>query len=487
MLHIPLLRGGRPYRSLTTATLTDCRTGEPVARVSQANPGLIARDLAQAAEAAQVLGQRSTSDLLDLCRTAAERLAEAELPLGDQAQGPEDYLRQVSSTTGLPVTLARRNLAKNVYVLREMKRVIAGLTRGLPWRVMDQGWDDTSGRMLSFRREADVLGAVLPSNSPGVHSLWLPSIPLKVPLALKPGRQEPWTPYRVAQAFIAAGAPPEAFHLYPTSHAGASELLLRCDRSLLFGDQATVAPWRGDPRVQLHGPGWSKVLFGPDRAPHWEDHLDLLKHSVTVNGGRSCVNASGIWTPSHGRALAEALAERFAGIEARDLDDPEARLAAAPSREGAERVSAYLDARLAEGDAEDVSAAYRAGGRVAEVDGCAFLLPTVLYTTNPRHALAQTELLFPLVTVVEAPADELFAALQETLALTLISDDPDVHIRMLRDPRVDRLNLGPIPTTELSWDQPHEGNLFEHLYRQRSLQLAPDGDSPRAVTAREPA
>ena len=36
---------------------------------------------------------------------------------------------------------------------------------------------------------------------------------------------------------------------------------------------------------------------------------------------------------------------------------------------------------------------------------------------------------------------------------------------------MDRINVGPIPTYQLSWDQPHEGNLFEHLYRQRAFQL----------------
>ena len=32
------------------------------------------------------------------------------------------------------------------------------------------------------------------------------------------------------------------------------------------------------------------------------------------------------------------------------------------------------------------------------------------------------------------------------------------------------LNLGSMPTSHVSWDQPHEGNLFEHLYRQRAIQ-----------------
>ena len=104
-----------------------------------------------------------------------------------------------------------------------------------------------------------------------------------------------------AQALLAAGAPPEAFSFYPTTYAGAHELLLRSGRSLLFGDRSTVEPWRADPGVQIHGPGWSKVVIGADGAERWESSLDLAVESVAANGGRSCINASGVWTAARGR------------------------------------------------------------------------------------------------------------------------------------------------------------------------------------------
>ena len=45
----------------------------------------------------------------------------------------------------------------------------------------------------------------------------------------------------------------------------------------------------------------------------------------------------------------------------------------------------------------------------------------------------------------------------------------------LMTPAIERLNLGPIPTSRVSWDQPHEGNLFEHLFKQRAFQAAGAG------------
>ncbi len=72
-----------------------------------------------------------------------------------------------------------------------------------------------AGVVVSYQAQAPVLAAVLPSNSPGVHTLWLPVIPLQLGLVLKPGPQEPWTPYRMVSAFIEAGVPREVFGLYP--------------------------------------------------------------------------------------------------------------------------------------------------------------------------------------------------------------------------------------------------------------------------------
>jgi len=45
MLHIPILRSGKPYESVDQVTLVHHATGEPVAEVSQANPGMVVRDV----------------------------------------------------------------------------------------------------------------------------------------------------------------------------------------------------------------------------------------------------------------------------------------------------------------------------------------------------------------------------------------------------------------------------------------------------------
>ncbi|HEY7514137.1 MAG TPA: aldehyde dehydrogenase, partial [Vicinamibacteria bacterium] len=84
--------------------------------------------------------------------------------------------------------------------------------------------------------------------------------------------------------------------------------------------------------------------------------------------------------------------------------------------------------------------------------------------------LANREYLFPFASVVPVKAEEIPGRLGPTLAVTAITDDPAMLGRMLASPLLHRVNLGPLPTYQVSWDQPHEGNLFDHLYLRRAIQ-----------------
>jgi hypothetical protein len=447
---------------------------------------------------------------MDKCRRAADRFLKGTLPLGETSQTFDDYVTQLSATTGMPIAFCRGNAEKIHRVLHDIETVVVGLTRGFDLGVIDRGWgtegdegtegrgdagnnpsverkrhDDpgrdrkgaglsASGRTLSFFREGRTFGAVLPSNSPGVHGLWIPAIALKAPIILKPGREEPWTPYRVIQAFIAEGVPKEAFGFYPTDHAGAGELLRAVDRGMLFGDTSTTNPWKSDPRIEIHGPGFSKVLLGDDAAEHWERHLDVIELSIAANGGRSCINASGVWTPKNGRAIAEALAARFAKVQALPAEDPKAVIAAFANPQMAERMSAMIDHQLNIPGAIDLTERLRGSPRLVTKGRVAYLLPTIIWCEDREHPLANREFLFPYASVVECPTAEMPDAIGSSLVVSAITDDPAMRNALMNAANVDRLNLGPIPTVKISWDQPHEGNLFEHLYRQRAFQMNVD-------------
>ena len=81
--------------------------------------------------------------------------------------------------------------------------------------------------------------------------------------------------------------------------------------------------------------------------------------------------------------------------------------------------------------------------------------------------------MFPFVTVVDCPE-----------SADARADRPDARVQRhhlqsrvpagaLDAVHIDRLNLGPVPTIQLNWLQPHEGNIVEFLFRARAFQTAP--------------
>jgi len=473
MIEVPVLRWGQPYKSLDVDEVVHFATGEPIARVGRANGGIIQRDMRQAQRAREALAAIPIDELIERVGRAGDLYMNAAVPMGDGAQTPDEFVRAQSASTGLPENMCRANMKKNAFVLSEMRNILAALTRGLDLNVLTRGYGEERGVPISFQAQSPVLGVVLPSNSPGVHTLWLPVIPMQVGLVLKPGPQEPWTPYRVAGAFFEAGIPREAISIYPGEGDVGAAVLEGCGRSLIFGGTPTVERYRANPRVRAHGPGFSKILFGDDQVDNWERYLDVLVESVASNSGRSCINCSGIWASRHTREIAEALAERLAGIAPLPHDDPQAALAAFTAPGAAEAISQAIDADLKAAGVTDVTARYRRSSRLVKEGRADYLLPTVVHCDSPEAAIAKKEYMFPFVTVVECPEDRMITASGPTLVCTAITCREEFRKRLLGAVQIDRLNLGPVPTTKLNWLQPHEGNIVEFLFRARAFQSAP--------------
>jgi hypothetical protein len=154
-------------------------------------------------------------------------------------------------------------------------------------------------------------------------------------------------------------------------------------------------------------------------------------------------------------------------------EDPQAEIAAFANPAFAERISAVIDQGLREPGAVDVTLECRGAARLVQRGRVSYLLPTIIRCDSREHSIANREFLFPFASVVECPTSEMPEAIGKTLIATAISNDQSFVGSLMNSPNVDRLNVGPIPTWRISWDQPHEGNLFEHLYRQRAFQTEP--------------
>jgi acyl-CoA reductase-like NAD-dependent aldehyde dehydrogenase len=242
---------------------------------------------------------------------------------------------------------------------------------------------------------------------------------------------------------------------------------------MIFGGQATVDRYRGNPKVQAHGPGFSKILIGDDVVDRWEDYLDMMVDSVFLNSGRGCINCSGIWASRHTREIADAIAQRLTKITVLPPDHPDASLAAFTVPGAADAISRAIDADLQTPEVTDVTAAHRSGApRLVHSGRADYLLPTVVHCDSPDAPAANKEYMFPYVTVVHCPEAKMVEAIGQTLVCTALTANEALRRRLLDAVHVDRLNFGPVPTTQLNWLQPHEGNLIDFLFRARAFQTA---------------
>ncbi len=472
--HLPALRRGKAYESLDKIEVKDHRTGQVLATVSQVNAGIVRKDLQRVTEARAAMKKFTVAQLIEIGTKAGELFLNGTLPFGDKGhtQSPQQYLETLSATSGLPQVMVRRNMAKIHHALTNMSTVLNGLTRGLDLTILDKGFGTQSGTPVSYYPTTQALGLVMPSNSPAVNSLWLPAIPLKTPVIIKPGREEPWTPYRLIQAFIAAGCPAEAFGFYPTDHEGAGEILKSCGRALIFGDKATTDRYANNPAIQIHGPGFSKILIGDDEIERWPEYIDLLVSSISDNGGRSCINASAVVVPKYAAEIAEALAKKLGPVAPLPAKDENARLSGFANPKMAEYIDGAIEQDLRTPGAVEVTAKHRQGPRKAEFEGGVYLRPAIVLCDSFAHPLANREFLCPYASVVQVPQGEMLKQIGPSLVVTAITKDPAFTEQLLESPLIERLNLGPISTMKVSWDQPHEGNMFEFLYKRRSIERA---------------
>jgi acyl-CoA reductase-like NAD-dependent aldehyde dehydrogenase len=474
MLEIPAGRWGKPYESMEKKDVVHFETGETLATVHQANGGIVKMDMRKGQKARDILRQFKIADLIEMCKKASELYQFGNLPLGDGMQNPDEFCNMQSATPGLPEHMCRFNMSKNAFVLSHMGEILEALTRGLPLDILSQGYGmEDRGVMVSYQANAPVCGWVLPSNSPGVHTLWMPVIPLQIGLVLKPGPQEPWTPYRMYEAFAQAGVPREVFSIYPGEAEVGAAVLESCDRAMIFGGTATVERYHGNPKVQAHGPGFSKIVLGDDKVDDWEKYLDIMADSVYVNSGRSCISCSGIWVSRHGKEIADALAKRLGPVEPKPMNDPQSGLAAFTIPGAAEAMNNMIEEGIKSSAVTEVTAKYRGGDRLVKHERCDYLRPTILHVTDPDDPFANTEFMFPFASVVDCPQDQFLKKCGYTLVGSAITDDPAFSRQLLDATNIDRLNIGEVKTIQLNWLQPHEGNIIDFLYRGRAYQNSP--------------
>jgi acyl-CoA reductase-like NAD-dependent aldehyde dehydrogenase len=195
-----------------------------------------------------------------------------------------------------------------------------------------------------------------------------------------------------------------------------------------------------------------------------------MADSIYLNSGRGCINCSGVWASRQTREIGDALAERLGPIEALSPDNPQAGLAAFTVPGMGAAVWKQIEQDLQTPGVVHSTEKY--GPRLVEQGRASYLRPTIIHAPSPEAPVAQKEYMFPFAAVVPCPQAEMIKRIGPTLVGTVISNDEAFRAAAVNATNIDRLNLGPIPTTKLNWLQPHEGNLIDFLFRGRALQTS---------------
>ena len=408
MLHIPISRWGEPYKSLEVDKVVHFVTGEVLAEVSRANGGLVERDMRHAQRARDVLREIPIRDLLQMVKKAGELYAKAELPLGDGTQTPDQFVRMQSATTGLPEHMCRFNMEKNKFVLDNMDKILDSLTRGLDLDILSRGYGvEARGVPVSYQAQSPVLGhGAAEQLARRAHALAADHPAAGRPRAqARPAGAVDAVPHGAARSSRPACRSRRSRSI-PASATSARPCCNSCPRSLIFGGTATVEQYKGNPRVQAHGPGFSKIILGDDEVDNWEKYLDIMVDSVFVNSGRGCINCSGVWVSRHGRKIAEAIAEQHRAGRAAAAGGPEVGAGGVHrARPGRRRLGRRSTTTCKEAGVHDMTAKY--GPRLVKKERCDYLRPTVIYCESPDKAIAKKEYMFPFVTVVECPQEQM--------------------------------------------------------------------------------
>ncbi|MEV0077885.1 aldehyde dehydrogenase family protein [Nocardia neocaledoniensis] len=451
MIEIDALGPAGPYRARQRVPIT-ALDGTEVGALGQV-PALYVRRALAAMRAAPTV---PAADRFALMSKAAELFTTATIGGLD----PEQYVRIVSTVSGVPRQVVRQSVEWVAEVLRSQCDTIeSAMPRGA---VAEWSDERTRAGAAVWVRKGDVFAVHAAGNTPAVHGLWPEALALGYKVVVRPSAREPFTAFRLVSALRAAGFPPESIVLLPTDYAAADVIIAEADYAIVYGGQDVVDKYGASPRVLTQGPGRSKILVTAD--VDWREHLDVIADSVSHLGGTACTCTTGILVEGDPEPLARALAQRLDRIPSLPAEHPEALLTVQPVPT-VTAIDAYLH------EVAGTATALLGGQSIVDELPCggAVLRPAVHLVDSANAPQLGIELAFPCVWVGPWQPSDGIAPLRDSLVLTAMTTRAELVDALLNEPTITNLYLGDNPTTWLRPGVPHDGYLAEFLMRCKGM------------------
>ncbi len=383
--------------------------------------------------------------------TAIERAGKALVDGAPAGWDAETHAQLLTLSTGTPIRCTRAAVAELGTGLSHIRDALRWQAPGGdPSAFASHRVEHPDGRTYAWAPRGRVLGFIAPSNHPAVHLTWVLALAMGWTVLLKPGNDDPFTPWRILQALGDAGFPVDRVALLPGGHDLVPALVGRCDLTVAYGGEALESLIGRDGRVLFNGPGRSKVLVDGPAPP--ELAVPFLLDCILHDGGRKCTCASSVILRGEAPDLLDGLTEALRSLPLLDPLDPEAL------------VPAW------KGQPADLS------GGVVSQHGLNFLQPDLLHCPDPTRPPFGLELPGPWATSTSIPSGEdPLPLLRGSQAVTLLSADGALREACLMEPSILKVFTGLIPPWHTEPGAPHHGRLSDFLF---TAKFAPKGEIP---------
>ena len=386
--------GGRPDDTPADryAEVTESATGDVVARVPLADPGVVDRVVEAAAAGFEQWGSSSISGRTKVL-FAFRELVNAH---------SDDLAHIITREHGKVLDDARGEVQRGLEVV-EFACGVGEILKGAISGQVSRGVDS-----YSLRRPLGVVAGITPFNFPIMVPMWMHPVAIACgnTFVLKPSERDPGASDLVAQLWQQAGLPDGVFNVVHGDKVAVDALLDHPDvAAVSFVGSTPIARYvherasASGKRVQALGGAKNHAVVMPDAdLDYTADHLAAAGYG---SAGQRCMAISAVVVVGPaGDALVHKLRERTLTVKVGAGDEAGVEMGPVVTAAARDRIAGYI------GAGADAGADVVIDGRgltVAEHEGGFFVGPTLLDRVTPDMSVYTDEIFGPVLSVLRVP------------------------------------------------------------------------------------
>ena len=466
---LPLLKNGEEYLSQSHKTLRGIH-GEDLLKVAVAPEIHVQMAMPINKASFYTLQKIPIDEMIDIFCEAGQIFTQ-DMLINGISTSLDEWCELITLSTGLPIRYVRNalNTIPNIFTKEQLSRLLQANSPTGDLAIFDDFVGVRGNTRFGWSPRGQNVGVGLPGNHPAV-SLLGTLIPLfKIPTLIRASSSEPFTSFRICKSLWEAGLPHESLFHFVTDHSTVDTVVRQSDLGIIFGNEWILKAYENNSKIKTYGPGKSKCLVEIEdmTSTHLNLAVELAYQSIHYDGGRGCINSSGVCynSPQMYDEFKERLAEKLAKLEPLDPMNPRAEIPAMDP-DAARGLYKFIKSRMT-GEIHNLTANIRGEDEFLHIeDNLAYLMPTLL-ELGEEHQMRTDEYPFSFGTIYR-PDDYLVEELvEDTLSLAYLTDNPRKAKRLLNIPSIKKVFVNDQSFT-MDISAPHDGYMCDFLYNSKA-------------------